>query len=155
MKHQQGGWPKDTNFDELSEVTKYMRRMNKEPQLGFAQAARDLTGTATKSILSNNEINMFEEYFSGEIAENMSEQVSTQTIMIFKDPNSYGPIKRSVTKINWHPEKDEGRLAVAYAKLKFQSKDSVLMPKQAYIWNLHNPNVPEETLMPHSPLTTL
>ena len=43
--------------------------MNKEPQLGYALAARDLTPAATKSIRANNEINMFEEYFEGENAE--------------------------------------------------------------------------------------
>jgi dynein intermediate chain 2 len=63
MKHVQGGWPKDTNFDETNEVTKYYRRMNKEPQLGYASAARDLTSSAAMCIKSNNEIDMFEEYF--------------------------------------------------------------------------------------------
>lgn len=129
--------------------------MNKEPHLCYAPATKDLTGNATKSIRSNNEINMFEEYFDGEKPEIMSDTVSTQTIMIFKDPLSHGSIKRSVTKINWHPEPSEGRVAIAYAKLKFQSKDSVGMAKQAYIWNLNNPNTPEKTLDPHSPLTTL
>ena len=44
---------------------------------------------------------MFEEYFEGEQPENLSEQISTKTVMIFKDPNN---IRRSVTKINWHPD---------------------------------------------------
>jgi hypothetical protein len=30
---------------------------------------------------------MFEEYFSAEKAENMSEEINTKTLMIFKDPN--------------------------------------------------------------------
>jgi dynein intermediate chain 2 len=64
-------------------------------------------------------------------------------------------MRRSVTKINWHPDANEGRVAVAYAKLKFQSKDSTLMPKHSYIWNLTNPNVPEKTLEPNSPLCTI
>jgi dynein intermediate chain 2 len=46
----------------------------------------------------NNEIDMFEEYFSAEKAENMSEEINTKTLMIFKDPNQ---IKRAVTKIAW------------------------------------------------------
>lgn len=151
MKHVQGGWPKDTNFDEQNEVTKYYRRMNKEPQLGYASAARDLTSSAAMCIKSNNEIDMFEEYFQGEQPENLSEQISTKTVMIFKDPNT---IKRSVTKINWHPDASEGRVGVAYAQLRFQ-KTPVGMPKQSYIWNLHNPNCPERTLEPTSPLCTL
>jgi hypothetical protein len=62
--------------------------------------------------------------------------------MIFKDPCKTKEMTRSVTKINWHPDPSEGRLAVAYAKLKFQSKDSSLMPKHSYIWNLAIPKVP-------------
>jgi hypothetical protein len=42
---------------------------------------------ATKSILQNNEIDLFEEYFAGEQPENLSENISTKTLMIFKDPN--------------------------------------------------------------------
>jgi dynein intermediate chain 2 len=44
---------------------------------------------------------MFEEYFAGENAEHQSEVISTKTVMLFKDPN---PIKRSVTRIAWHPD---------------------------------------------------
>ena len=41
---------------------------------------------------------MFEEYFASEKAENMSEEINTKTLMIFKDPNT---IKRAVAKIAW------------------------------------------------------
>jgi hypothetical protein len=39
-------------------------------------------------------------------------------VMIFKDPN---PIRRAVTKINWHPEATTDlRVGVSYAMLRFQ-----------------------------------
>jgi dynein intermediate chain 2 len=129
--------------------------MNKEGHLGYAPAAQYLTQAASNTIKANNQINMFEEYFEGEKPEIMSDAISTQTIMIFKDPNSHGAVRRAVTKINWHPDANEGKVAVAYARLKFQPKDGGLMPKQAYIWNLNNPNTPELTLEPTSPLCTL
>ena len=47
----------------------------------------------------------------------MSEPITTKTVMIFKDPNA---IKRSVTKIAWHPEASELRVGTAYAQLRFQ-----------------------------------
>ena len=145
------GWPEGTNFDEPNEVVKYMRKMNKEPQLGYAQATRELTFGASKFIRANNEIDMFEEYFDNEQPENLSENISTKTVMIFKDPNQ---IRRAVTKIDWHPEASEMRVGTAYAQLRFQ-KTPVGMPKQSYIWNLNNPNSPELTLDPTSPLCTL
>jgi hypothetical protein len=93
--------------------------MNKEPQLSYGNAAKDLTQAATHTIHANNQINMFEEYFEGEKPEIMSESISTQTIMIFKDPHSQNGITRSVTKINWHPDPTVENVAVAYARLKF------------------------------------
>lgn len=72
--------------------------------------------------------------------------------MIFKDPNS---VKRAVTKICWHPESSsDQRVATSYAQLRFQQMPPN-MPKQSYIWNLNNPNKPEKTLDPTSPLCTL
>ena len=68
--------------------------------------------------------------------------------MIFKDPNQ---VKRAATKIVWHPDQSEMRVGVTYAMLRFQQmpKD---MPRESYIWNLQNPNFPEKTLLPQSPL---
>jgi len=71
--------------------------------------------------------------------------------MIFKDPNQ---IKRSVTKIAWHPDASEPRVGVSYAQLRFQQTPPN-MPKQSYIWNLNNPNRPEKSLEAVSPLCTL
>jgi dynein intermediate chain 2, axonemal len=72
--------------------------------------------------------------------------------MIFKDPN---PIKRSVTKINWHPEATTDlRIGVSYAMLRFQQMPP-RMPLNSYIWNLNNPNCPEKTLSPPSALCTM
>ena len=128
-----------------------MRRLNKEPQLGFGMATKDLVAGATRCIRQNNQLDLFEEYFAGEEPEHMSEPITTKTIMIFKDPNS---IKRSVTKIAWHPETAELRVGTTYAQLRFQQTPPN-MPKESYIWNLANPNTPEKTLEPNSPLCTM
>ncbi len=60
---------------------------------------------------------MFEEYFNGEQPEHLSENISTKTVMLFKDPNQ---IKRAVTKIAWHPDQTTDlRVGTAYAMLRF------------------------------------
>jgi len=94
---------------------------------------------------------LFEEYFSGESPEYLSETISTKTVSIFKDPNA---VKRAVTKITWHPDTSEQRVGVSYATLRFQQMPPN-MAKSAYIWNLKNPNYPEKTLEPTSPLCTM
>lgn len=91
--------------------------MHRDPALGYAQATKDLVAGAQKCIRQNYQIDLFEEYFSGEQPEHLSENISTKTVMIFKDPN---PIKRAVTKISWHPEATTDlRVGVSYAMLRF------------------------------------
>ena len=151
MTHKVGGWPKEYDYQEPNEVNKYMRKLTKEPTLCFSQATKELCLGATRCVEQNNEIDLFEEYFHGEDPEFMSEPISTKTVMIFKDPNV---VKRSVTKIAWHPEASEMRVGTAYAQLRFQQTPAN-MPKASYLWNLNNPNTPEITLDPSSPLCTL
>lgn len=125
MQHVVGGWPKEVDHTEVNDVNKYMRKMVKEPTLGYAQATRDLVSGAERCIEQNNVIDLFEEYFDGEDPEFMSEPITTKTLMIFKDP---APIKRAVTKIAWHPEITEYRVGVSYAQLRFQQQPGN-MPK--------------------------
>ena len=151
MKHNVGGWPEGYDYTEPNEVNKYMRKLNKEPQFAFAPATKDLVNSTTRCIKQNNQLDLFEEYFEGEEPEFMSEPISTKTVMIFKDPNK---IKRPVTRIEWHPDHSDPRIGATYANMNFQNQPPS-MPKQSYIWNLSNPNVPEKTLDPVSPLTCM
>lgn len=149
--HQVGGWPKDFDPQEPNEVNKYMRKLAKDPAANYVGAAKDLLQGASRCIKQNNEIDLFEEYFEGEEPEYMSEPITTKTVMIFKDPQE---VKRSVTKIAWHPEVSEHRVGTSYAQLRFQQQPPN-MPKESYIWNLANPNSPETVLDPTSPLCTM
>lgn len=151
MRHTVGGWPREFDYTEALDVAKYQKKMLREGNLGFKPATSDLVHTAQKCIRQNNQIDLFEEYFDGEQPEHMSETINTKTTMIFKDPNQ---VKRAVTKISWHPDITEPRVGVSYAQLRFQQMPPN-MPKMSYIWNLNNPNRPEKTLEPTSPLCTL
>lgn len=111
------GWPKDIDFTDEQHVSRYTKKLNRDLTLGFASATKDLTRTTERCIKQNNEIDLFEEYFASEKAENMSEEINTKTLMIFKDPNT---IKRAVAKIAWQVDGQDHRIAVAYAQLRFQ-----------------------------------
>ena len=87
MKHKEGGWPDNIDPTEPTERAKYYKKMTRDPNLGYAQATKEMTLGATKCILQNNEIDLFEEYFLGEEPEHLSESLTTKTLMIFKDPN--------------------------------------------------------------------
>ena len=42
MKHSVGGWPAEYDYTEPTDVGKYMRKLNKDPLAGYAQATKDL-----------------------------------------------------------------------------------------------------------------
>ena len=152
MKHQVGGWPRDFDYTEPGDQQKYYKKLIRDPTQGYASSTKDLVVGAQKWIRQNNQIDLFEEYFSGEQPEHMSETINTKTIMIFKDPNQ---TKRAVTKIAWHPEtQTDLRVGVSYAILRFQQMPQK-MPLNSYIWHLNNPNFPEKTLSPPSALCTM
>ncbi|KAJ1328754.1 hypothetical protein BSLG_009989 [Batrachochytrium salamandrivorans] len=62
-----------------------------------------------------------------------------------RDPNE---IKRSASYLSWYPE-DGHKIAVAYSVLDFQ-KMPANMSLDSYIWDIENPNTPEQTLSPES-----
>jgi len=151
MKHSEGGWPQDIDREEVNDVNRYRKKMFKDPGYSFTPAVQTMCKKITDTIRQNNEIDLFEEYFAGEQPEHLSENISTKTLMIFKDPNE---IKRSATSITWHPDPTELRVGVTYAMLRFQQMPHD-MPRESYIWNLNNPNFPEKTLLAPSPLCSM
>lgn len=150
MKHVEGGWPEGIDPTEPPEVAKYKKKLDRDATLGFSEAVKKTSGVAVDCIMQNNEIDQFEEYFPGETTDHQSETITTKTLMMFKDPN---PIKRAITKITWHPDNTNLRLAACYSILRFQQMPRN-MPYESYIWNLANPNEPETILSPPSALCT-
>jgi dynein intermediate chain 2 len=67
------GWPRDYDYTEPADITKYNKKLYRDPTLGFNQAAKDLVSGAQKCIRQNYQIDLFEEYFSGEQPEHLSE----------------------------------------------------------------------------------
>ena len=98
MRHTVGGWPKEFDHTEALDVAKYQKKMIREVNLGFKPATQDLANSAQKCIRQNNQIDLFEEYFAGEEAQNLAEAITAKTLMIFKDPQE---IKRAVTELKF------------------------------------------------------
>ena len=42
MIHKVGGWPSGYDYTEPQEVAKYMRKLTKDPEKGYAAATKDL-----------------------------------------------------------------------------------------------------------------
>ncbi|GLD97288.1 hypothetical protein PINS_up005972 [Pythium insidiosum] len=151
MRHVEGGWPKDVDPAEQSDVQRFRKKAEKDDD--FKQAVKFLGPVVDRALKQNNTINIYQDYFAhmGEPA--TTEQPSAKGLAVFRDPE---PVKRTISKIDWHPE-SPAKMAACYCILHFQDPkfSSARMPANSYIWDVMNPNTPETTLRPASPLVCM
>uniref|UniRef100_A0AAR2JBL9 Dynein, axonemal, intermediate chain 2b n=2 Tax=Pygocentrus nattereri TaxID=42514 RepID=A0AAR2JBL9_PYGNA len=149
INHVEGGWPKDINPQEMEQTIRFRKKVEKDEN--YVNTIMQLGSHMEHCIRQNNAIDIYQEYFEEEeVVEETEEQPSAKTINVFRDPNE---VKRTATSLSWHPDGSR-KLAVAYSSLEFQkvTKD---MSYDSYIWDIENPNKPEMTLKPVSPLVCL
>ncbi|XP_030317971.1 dynein intermediate chain 2, axonemal [Calypte anna] len=149
INHVEGGWPKDINPQEKEHTARFRKKVEKEEN--YVNTIEHLSTLMEHYVRQNNTINIYEEYFEEEeMVELEDESPCAKTINILRDPNV---IKRMATHISWNPNISE-KLAVAYSNLQFQHSTRN-MSFDSYIWDLENPNNPELSLTPSSPLVCL
>jgi dynein intermediate chain 2, axonemal len=150
MTHSEGGWPKDVDYTEQNDTTRYRRKTEKDED--YKATVKMLGPVVDRCVRQNNTIDIYEEYFAGTVVDHSSEPPSAKGLAVFRDPNN---IKRTATSVNWHP--DGSKIAVSYSILNFQDPrfSSERMPIKSYIWDILNPNTPEQELQPQSPLCCL
>ncbi|XP_077354000.1 dynein axonemal intermediate chain 2 isoform X2 [Festucalex cinctus] len=149
LNHVEGGWPKDINPQEMEQTIRFRKKVEKDEN--YLNSIMQLGGVIGHCVGQNTAVDIYQKYFEDEdLTDEIQEPPSAKTINVFRDPNQ---VKRTVTCLSWHP--DGGRkLAAAYSCLEFQ-KASTDMSPDAYIWDIENPNKPELTLKPASPLVCL
>jgi len=154
MLHLEGGWPLEVDSSEKEQTQRYRKKVEKDDD--YIRQVKALVDNIEDTIKQNTSIDIYQEYFAGEGAADYSAPPpSAKTLAVFKDPTT--PSKRSACSVSWHP--DAGRkLAVAFAIMQFQDKrmdDQVKENQYSYIWDVNNPNTPEQELKPPSPLCCL
>ncbi|XP_072208070.1 dynein axonemal intermediate chain 2 [Excalfactoria chinensis] len=149
VNHVEGGWPKDLNPQEQEQTLRFRKKVEKEEN--YVNTIIHLGALMEHCVKQNNAINIYEEYFGEEEADEFEDEApSAKTINVFRDPNV---TKRTATHLSWHPDRCR-KLAVAYCSLEFQQYAED-MSFDSYIWDLENPNKPELVLKPSSPLVSL
>ena len=181
MLHVEGGWPKDVDATEQSDVARYRKKAEKDEE--YQYAIKMLGPVVMKCMRENNTVNLYEEYFAGDGAASSSssdgadgngeaaimggnsssstgsstsqhrtEAPSAKGVAVFRDPSG---VRRTASSIDWHPE--GSRIAVSYSILNFQDKRLIDpdMSSSAYIWDITNSNSPLVELLSPSPLTCL
>ncbi|XP_060948510.1 dynein axonemal intermediate chain 2-like [Limanda limanda] len=149
INHVEGGWPKDVNPEEMEQTIRFRKKVEKDE--GYINSILQLSSVMEHCIRQNNAVDIYQEYLEDEEeVERSQESPSAKTINVFRDPNE---VKRTVTALSWHPDCGS-KLAAAYSCLEFQ-KTSKDMSLDSYIWDIENPDRPEMTLKPTSPLVCL
>merc|ERR1719183_2752926 len=140
MLHSEGGWPKDVDYTEKDQTTRFKKKVEKDEE--YIRQVRALGDAIEGDIKQNYAIDIYQEYFSGEYADHSSEPPSAKTLSVFKDPSEP---KRTVSNISWYPDGGK-KLAVAFAILQFQDPRTEKASDLSYIWDVNNPNTPELSL---------
>ena len=179
MCHTEGGWPADVDVDDTAAQTRYRRKKEKgmrskekssssssssskgsstdDVPVPLAESIKPLLATVSLAAKQNKTVDIYEQYFEGEVIDHASEAPSATGIAVFNDPTfaSTG-LRRTVTSIDWHPD-GPSKFAATYAVMRFQDPrlSSAALPVDSYIWDVHNPNAPEVALKAASPLTCL
>lgn len=105
-------------------------------------------------IKQNNAIDIYELYFNDIEQDQIDDLPSAKTINVFRDPN---PIKRTANHISWYTDGPK-KIAASYCNLEFQKARSDAASTgctDSYVWDVENPNRPELTLKPISPLVSI
>lgn len=144
MNHEEGGWPKEVDASEVEHTLRYRKKVEKDAD--YIRTVMSAGATVEQMIRQNNSVDIYEEYFQGQVIDHSSEQPDAAALTYFKDPSK---ISRPASYMSWYPD-GARKLVVAYSLLEFQS--GLNMNLSSYIWDVTVPNSPEAELIPHSPL---
>ncbi len=82
INHTEGGWPKDVNPQEIEQVMRYRKKVEKDEAYMFT--IQQLAGVMEHCIRQNNAIDIYQEYFEGDKDNDMDEVPSAKTINVFR-----------------------------------------------------------------------
>ncbi|KAF5294468.1 hypothetical protein FQR65_LT01594 [Abscondita terminalis] len=148
INHTEGGWPKDVNITDEEHTKRYRRKVEKDDS--YVPTILQLCKTMENSVLQNNAINIYQQYFSDVEQTALIERSSARTVNVYQDQST---IKRPVNRLSWSPDGGT-KLATTHCNLEFQqlaSNDSY----HSYIWEVENPNRPLLVFKPVTPIVCL
>ena len=81
MRHVEGGWPKDVDFTEQSDVSRFRKKAEKDED--YRGAVKALGPVIARCMKQNNTIDIYEEYFAGSNVDHSSEPPSAKGLAVF------------------------------------------------------------------------
>jgi dynein intermediate chain 2 len=154
LQHKEGGWPKDVDPTEKTDVDRFRKKAEKDEN--YKNAVKAIGPIIDRCLKQNNTIDIYGDYFADAHVgvDYSSEPPNAKGLAVFRDPSD---VPRFATSIDWHPEGPQ-KIAVSYAILNFQDprfQGSTRVPPQSYIWDTGNPNTPDREVLPTSPIVCM
>ncbi|GKT15502.1 Dynein axonemal intermediate chain 2 [Aduncisulcus paluster] len=165
--HKEGGWPKEIDPTESEHVTRYRKKIERDRM--YAAALRTLQTTCETIIKQNNAVEINEKYFDSaeesEVQSDESDVPTLKSLTVLRDPNGSPEDHdgRWARKVVWRHEgaQKSRKVAISYCSLDFDKRLSVDIGGygshncSSYIWDITNPNFPEQELSATAPITCL
>ncbi|GAB1598530.1 dynein intermediate chain 3, ciliary [Argonauta hians] len=148
LNHREGGWPKDVNCQEVEQVMRYKKKVEKDE--GYISAITALGTNMEHCIKQNNAVDIYQDYFTDVEIQEANDPPSAKTVNLFRDPNDN---PRSASQISWSPD-GARRLAVAYCNLNYDTPN-IKSSLYSYTWSIENTNQPDMALHPPSSIVTI
>ncbi|KAG9391758.1 WD domain, G-beta repeat [Carpediemonas membranifera] len=143
MLHEEGGWPKEIDYQEAEATSRYRKRVQKSK--GFVEALKSNSDTVEALLKQNLALDVTKRFLEPSQAD--SSVSALKTLTVIRDPEG----SRWAGHVSWSSD-GGARVAVAYNVMDFQHGPR---PIPSYVWNVDNPTVPANQLHPPSPLTVL
>eukprot|EP00560_Eucampia_antarctica_P008617 CAMPEP_0197825794 /NCGR_PEP_ID=MMETSP1437-20131217/2834_1 /TAXON_ID=49252 ORGANISM="Eucampia antarctica, Strain CCMP1452" /NCGR_SAMPLE_ID=MMETSP1437 /ASSEMBLY_ACC=CAM_ASM_001096 /LENGTH=89 /DNA_ID=CAMNT_0043425955 /DNA_START=194 /DNA_END=460 /DNA_ORIENTATION=+ len=71
MRHMEGGWPKDVDFTEQSDISRFRKKAEKDEQ--YQSVMKTLGPIVERCMKQNNTVNAYEQYFENADTDHSSE----------------------------------------------------------------------------------
>ena len=84
VHHTEGGWPKEINPNELSQVNRFLTKIEKEES--FTEQVCELATSAEKEVMENIAVNIYSQYFDYEDEATEQKEDRMMTRCVFRDP---------------------------------------------------------------------
>ena len=84
VHHTVGGWPKEINPNELSQVNRFLTKIEKEES--FTEQVCELATSAEKEVMQNIAVNIYSQYFDYEDEATEQKEDRMMTRCVFRDP---------------------------------------------------------------------
>ena len=84
VHHTEGGWPKEINLNELSQVNRFRTKIEKEEL--FTDQVYELARAAESQVMQNIAVNIYSQYFDYEDEATEQKEDRMMTRCVFRDP---------------------------------------------------------------------